>query len=115
MTTIWSNLRSNKIWYPSVLSPINVVCHVSHVVNGLTYSVHTYIVCKVICIWVNGTLCGHVVGTSNFRYILDHWMGLGIVLSVQQLDTTCIVIQSSVIDVEMQKLTRDQSEESDPF
>lgn len=42
-------------------------------------------------------------------------MGLGIVLSVQQLDTTCIVIQSSVIDVEMQKLTRDQSEESDPF
>lgn len=69
----------------------------------------------IICIWVNGKLCGHVVRTSSFRYILDHWMGLGIVLSVQQLDITCIVISSSMIDVEMQKLTRGQSEESDPF
>jgi hypothetical protein len=37
-------------------------------------------------------------------------MGLGIVSFVQQLDITCIVISSSMIDVEMQKLTIDQSE-----
>ena len=42
VTKIGSNFRSNKNWYSSMMSPMHVVWHVSHVVKKLAYFVHAY-------------------------------------------------------------------------